>query len=94
MVTRSVGARVTAFQPRMPQDQDSSGVSSLFDNILTTGSSLNPTFLLIVDGTFLLLFVVFIGLAVATYGNIHILSLMAIELGLWGSIKWYVCVFL
>ena len=76
---------------KMPQDQDS---FSLFENILTTGSSLNPTFLLIVDGTFLLLFVVFIGLAVATRGNIHILALMAIELGLWGSIKWYVCVLL
>lgn len=74
--------------------QASSDVFSLLDNILTPGSSLNPTFLFVVDCTFLFLLVVFIGLAIATCGNIHVLFLMAIELGLWGSIKWYVCAFL
>jgi uncharacterized membrane protein len=61
---------------------------SFFANILEPGSSLNPTFLLIVDGVFTFLFLVFIALAFMTAGNIHILALMGIELALWASVKW------
>ena len=61
---------------------------SLFSNILTPGSSLHPTFLLAVDGAFGLLLLVFIGLAILTKGNFHVLALMCIEGCLWASVKW------
>ena len=63
---------------------------SLFGGILEPGSSLNPTFLLIVDGVFAALFVVLVALAVLTRGNVHLIVLTFIELGLWASVKWYV----
>lgn len=49
---------------------------------------MHPTFLLIVDGAFTFLFVVFIALAFMTAGNIHIFAMMGIELALWASVKW------
>ncbi|KAH9853851.1 ER protein Pkr1-domain-containing protein [Lenzites betulinus] len=61
-----------------------------FDNILTPGSSLNPTFLLIVDSALGLLLLVLFGLLVLTRGNIHLLFLMVIECCLWASVKWFV----
>jgi uncharacterized membrane protein len=61
---------------------------SFFANILKPGSSLNPTFLLIVDGAFTFLLLVFMALAFMTAGNIHIFALMGIELALWASVKW------
>jgi len=67
-----------------PPDDD----ESFFSTILKPGSSLNPTFLLIVDGAFTFLLVVFIALAFMTAGNIHIFALMGIELALWASVKW------
>jgi len=63
---------------------------SLFGGILEPGSSLDPTFLLIVDGVFAALFVVLVALAVLTRGNVHLIVLTFIELGLWASVKWYV----
>lgn len=63
-------------------------MESFFDNILKPGSSLNPTFLLIVDGAFTLLLGVFLVLVFLTAGNIHIFALMGIELALWASVKW------
>jgi len=76
----------------MPQDQDTSDVVPFISNILTPGSSLHPTFLIVVDCTFLLLLLLFITLAILTSGNIHVLILMTIELCLWASVKW--CKFL
>ncbi|KIM91002.1 hypothetical protein PILCRDRAFT_1228 [Piloderma croceum F 1598] len=70
-----------------PPSDDS---ESFFSTILKPGSSLHPTFLLIVDGAFAFLLVVFIALAFMTAGNIHIFALMGIELALWASIKWFV----
>lgn len=67
---------------------DSASDDSFIANILQPGSSLNPTFLLIVDGAFAFLLFVFIMLAFLTAGNIHILVMMGIELALWGSVKW------
>lgn len=58
-------------------------------NILTPGSSLHPTFLLILDGAFALLLCVFLGLLVLTRGNVHIFALIGIEGCLWASIKWW-----
>lgn len=63
-------------------------MNSFFDQILEPGSSLHPTFLLIVDAAFTVLLLVFIVLAVLTGGNLHVFALMAIELGLWASVKW------
>ncbi|KAL1946623.1 hypothetical protein VTO73DRAFT_14727 [Trametes versicolor] len=60
------------------------------DNILTPGSSLNPTFLFIVDGALGLLLVVLLSLFILTRGNLHLLFLMVIECCLWASIKWFV----
>lgn len=60
------------------------------DNILTPGSSLNPTFLFIVDGALGLLLVVLLSLFILTRGNLHLLFLMVIECCLWASIKWCV----
>ncbi|KIK07600.1 hypothetical protein K443DRAFT_86657 [Laccaria amethystina LaAM-08-1] len=62
----------------------------IFANILKPGSFLHPTFLAILDAIFLLLFLLFIALAFVTSGNFHIFALMAIELGLWASVKWFV----
>lgn len=62
----------------------------IFANILEPGSSLNPTFLAILDAIFLLLFLLFVALAFVTSGNFHIFALMTIELGLWASVKWCV----
>lgn len=70
--------------------EDSSPDDSFVSNILKPGSSLHPTFLLIVDGAFAFLFFVFIILAFLTAGNIHIFALMGIEIALWASVKWYV----
>ncbi|KAF5322675.1 hypothetical protein D9619_001131 [Psilocybe cf. subviscida] len=64
--------------------------TDFLSNVLTPGSSLHPTFLLILDGAFAALLCVFIGAAILTRGNLHILALMVIELCLWGSVKWYV----
>lgn len=68
----------------------SEGDESFFANILTPGSSLNPKFLAILDGAFLFLLLVLIFLAILTSGNRHILALIAIELALWTSVKWFV----
>lgn len=63
---------------------------SFFGSVLEPGSSLNPTFLLVVDGVFASLFIVLVALAVLTRGNIHLIFLTFIELALWASVKWYV----
>ncbi len=63
---------------------------TFFSQILNPGSSLHPTFLLILDGSFTLLLIVLISLLYMTSGNIHFIGLIGIELGLWGSVKWCV----
>lgn len=56
-------------------------------HILTPGSSLHPTFLLLVDGVFAsLLFILFL-LAFITR-SVHFLALILISMGLWASVKW------
>ncbi|KAF8974774.1 hypothetical protein BDZ97DRAFT_1647461 [Flammula alnicola] len=74
----------------MTHDNSESEDTSFFSNILQPGSSLHPTFLLIVDCAFLILLLVFVTLAFLTRGNLHIFALIVIELGLWGSVKWFV----
>jgi hypothetical protein len=61
---------------------------SFFANILTPGSSLNPTFLLILDGAFSFLLFVLLVMAYITSWNGHIFALIGLELALWASVKW------
>ncbi|KAI9454605.1 hypothetical protein F5148DRAFT_985031 [Russula earlei] len=68
--------------------QAESSDNDLLSNILAPGSSLNPTFLLVVDGVLALLALTLVSLAVATGGNVHVIALLCIELALWASIKW------
>jgi uncharacterized membrane protein len=63
---------------------------SFVEDILKPGSSLNPTFLAILDAAFACLFVVFLVLAFLSSGNIHVFALLGIELCLWASVKWCV----
>ena len=67
-----------------PSDND-----DFLSNILTPGSSLNPTFLFVVDGVLALLAVTLVSLVIATGGNVHLIGLLFIELALWASIKWW-----
>ena len=67
--------------------EDTSG-GDFLSAILTPGSSLNPTFLLVVDGVLALLALTLISLIVVTGGSVHPIALLLIELALWVSIKW------
>ncbi|KAH8106058.1 hypothetical protein BXZ70DRAFT_1004344 [Cristinia sonorae] len=74
------------------QGTDPDGVESndFVSNILAPGSSLHPTFQLLLDLAFAMLLCVFIALAILTKGNPHIFVLIAIEGCLWASVKWVV----
>ena len=68
--------------------QTSSSENDFLSNILAPGSSLNPIFLLVVDGVLALLALTLLSLIIATGGNVHLIALLFIELALWVSIKW------
>ena len=70
-----------------PVEEQSDDFLSL---LLKPGSSLNPTFLLILDGAFATLLLVFFALLVITHWSIHIVFLIIIEGCLWVSVKWCV----
>lgn len=76
----------------MPSESDV-GVSTFFSFVLKPGSSLHPSFLLAVDCAFAVLFLVFAWSVYLTNGNVHFFVLMAIEIALWASVKWYICDF-
>jgi len=63
---------------------------SFFGTILEQGSSFNPRFLLVVDGTFATLLAVLVSSTILTRGNVHLIFLTFIELALWASVKWFV----
>jgi hypothetical protein len=65
------------------------GVGSFLSNILTPGSALHPTFLLIVDISFVALILILLGLLAATK-SLHFVALTLITLALWASVKWCV----
>lgn len=67
--------------------------TSFFATLLTPGSSLHPTFLLILDVAFAFLLGIFLALVWLTSGSIHIFVLIGIELCLWASVKWCVIIF-
>jgi ER protein Pkr1 len=70
--------------------QISASAESLASHILSPGSTLNPQFLLVLDGAFGMLLGIFLVLLVLTW-SIHFIALICIELGLWASVKLYVC---
>jgi len=61
---------------------------AFISTILKPGSSLHPTFLIIVDAAFLCLLLVLVTLVFLTAQNPHIFALIIIEFCLWGSVKW------
>jgi hypothetical protein len=69
-------------------DKDEEEDDNFLSNILAPGSSLHPTFLLVVDGVLALLALTLVSLVIATGGNVHLIALLVIELALWLSIKW------
>jgi hypothetical protein len=77
-------------QQPVDQQPQEDGLTSFFSNILEPGSSLNPTFLLIVDFSFAFLLAILITLAFFTNGSVHFFFLIAVELALWASVKWFV----
>ncbi|KAJ7507544.1 hypothetical protein B0H11DRAFT_1967607 [Mycena galericulata] len=64
--------------------------ASFFSDILKPGSSLHPQFLFVLDLAFASLLCILVALAFLTSGNLHFFALIAIELGLWASVKWFV----
>jgi uncharacterized membrane protein len=60
----------------------------LLSVILQPGSSLHPTFLLILDVVLGSLALLLLFLLYLTSGNLHIIGLLGIELSLWATLKW------
>ena len=79
-----------AVHPSQGLEPDELTQTGFVANILKTGSSLHPTFLLILDIAFAVLAFVFLALLFLTGGSIHILILMVIEGCLYASVKWSV----
>ncbi|GJE84724.1 Pkr1 domain-containing protein [Phanerochaete sordida] len=76
--------------PQLPHQQTVDTNAGLVSQLLTPGSSLHPTFLVVLDVAFAALLCVFLGLLAVTGGNIHILVLIVIEGCLYASVKWFV----
>jgi hypothetical protein len=74
--------------PRSESESPSAVDNDFLSNILAPGSSLNPTFLLVVDVVLALLSLTLGSLAIVTGGNVHLIALLFITLALWVSIKW------
>jgi hypothetical protein len=68
--------------------QASSSKNDVLSTILAPGSSLSPTFLIVIDDVLASLVLTVLSLVVVTGGNVHIIALLLIELALWASIKW------
>ena len=84
---------VTPMSPSQNHVKSDSEIQTRVDvpvvsHILTPGSSLHPTFLLVVDGVFVFLLLVLVVLLYVTGGNPHFFVLMCISIALWASVKW------
>ncbi|KAJ7179305.1 hypothetical protein C8R46DRAFT_635382 [Mycena filopes] len=77
-------------EPSSSADNGGDSEPSFFADILKPGSSLNPQFLFLLDLAFAALLFILLTLTVLTAGNLHIFALIAIELALWASVKWFV----
>ncbi|KAF8341423.1 uncharacterized protein EI90DRAFT_3116559 [Cantharellus anzutake] len=64
-------------------------IENAVSHIMTPGSSLDPTFILLLDCSLGLLLSVFVLLLIMSK-SLHFVALIAIELGLWASVKLYV----
>ncbi|KAF8271001.1 hypothetical protein EI94DRAFT_1721687 [Lactarius quietus] len=73
-----------------PEPRKDVSSNDFLSTVLTPGSSLNPTFLLLVDGVLALLALTLVSLIVVSGGSVHPIALLLIELALWVSIKWFV----
>ncbi len=71
-----------------PSGWTDTDTTDFLSNILAPGSSLNPTFLLVVDVVLALLSLTLGSFAIVTGGNLHLIALLFITLALWVSIKW------
>jgi ER protein Pkr1 len=86
---RHAGGENTSQRGPRPESESPSAVDNDFlSNILAPGSSLNPSFLLVVDVVLALLSLTLGSLAIVTGGNVHLIALLFITLALWVSIKW------
>ena len=89
---RHVGGENTSQRDTSPKSESPSAADSddndFLSNILAPGSSLNPTFLLIVDVVLGSLSLTLGSFAIVTGGNVHLIALLFIALALWVSIKW------
>ncbi|KAJ3558656.1 hypothetical protein NM688_g791 [Phlebia brevispora] len=74
----------------IPEQRTSAAQPGFLSSILAPGSSLHPSFLLVLDIAFSLLLCVFLALLILTRGNVHVLILIGIETCLWASVKWFV----
>ncbi|EJD01214.1 uncharacterized protein FOMMEDRAFT_88480 [Fomitiporia mediterranea MF3/22] len=74
----------------MSTTESSHPSESFFSNLLKPGSSLSPTFLLVLDGAFAILLTIFVILLFLLSGSMHIVVLIGVELCLWASVKWWV----
>ncbi len=63
------------------------GLQSFISVILEPGSSLHPTFLLALDVVLGALFLLLLGLLIASR-SLHFLALLSIETALWVTLKW------
>jgi len=67
-----------------------SDYGAVVGHILTPGSSLDPKFIMILDGVLGTLALLLTALLWTTGGNLHFLALLSLELALWMTIKWFV----
>jgi len=63
-------------------------VDNVFDSIMQPGAT-TPT-VNMMNYSFYALFLSLFGLAILTSGNIHVVFLLMISVGLWASINWFV----
>lgn len=71
-------------------DQRAIEEAPLLSVLLTPGSSLHPTFILILDVALGSLAVLLLLLLYLSSGNRHFVGLLVVELSLWVTVKWFV----
>jgi ER protein Pkr1 len=88
-VTTRVEIQSACCHSTMSTDQQQNIESApLLSVILQPGSSLHPTFLLILDVVLGSLALLLLALLYLTGGNLHFVGLLGVELSLWATLKW------
>jgi ER protein Pkr1 len=80
---RHVGGENTSLRGPRAESESPSTDNDFLSNILAPGSSLNPSFLLVVDVILALLSLTLGSLAIATGGNVHLIALLAVGISHW-----------